>query len=118
MCSGIPFESGSTELALGPGGVVDAAEAVSGVWVTELGGALRVRISTAVTWNTSSRRFVGAGSALVTLRTGVPVKALVTSWGATGICTGNSKHQEVVMMKLRANNESNLCNTATTVYFN
>ena len=97
MCSGVPYESWSTELALGPGGVIDAAEAVAGVGVTELGGALRVCIPTAVTWNASPRRFVEAGAALVTLWTSIVGKALVTYWRATGIWTGadNSIHQKV-----------------------
>lgn len=85
MCLGIPNEAWSTELALGPGSVVDAAEAVAGVGVTELGGAMRVCIPTAVTWNTNPRCFVEAGGALVTLWAAVPGKALVTHWGATRI---------------------------------
>lgn len=86
-CSGIPYVCRSTELALGAGGVVDAAEAVASVRVTELGGALRVCIPTTVTWNTSPRCFVEAGTALVTLRATVMGEALVTPWGAGGICT-------------------------------
>lgn len=85
MCSGVPYEAWSTELALEAGGVVDAAEAVAGVGVTELGGVLRVCIAIAVTRNTSPRCFVEAGATLVTLRAAVPGKALVTYGGATGI---------------------------------
>lgn len=85
MCPAIPYESRCTELALGASGVVDAVEAVAGVGMTELGGPLRVCIPTAVTWNTSPRGFVEAGTALVTLRAAVQVKALVTHCGATGI---------------------------------
>lgn len=92
MCFGVPVEAWSTELALEPSGVVDAAEAAAGVGVTQLGGTLRVFIPTAVTWNTDLRCFVEAGAALVTLRAAVPGKALVTYWGATGICTGINKH--------------------------
>lgn len=91
MCLGIPNEARSTELTLGPGGVVDAAEAVAGVGVTELVGPMRVCIPTAVTWNTNPGRFVEAGGALVTLWAAVPGKALVTHWGATGICTGTEQ---------------------------
>lgn len=99
MCLGIPYEARSTELAAEPGGVVDAAEAVAGVRVTELGGALRVCIPTAVTWNTNPRCFVEAGAALGTLWAAVPGKALVTHWGATGICTGKNKdtHQHLTI---------------------
>lgn len=85
MCSGVPYESESTEVTLGPGGVIDAAEAVAGVGVTELGGALRVCVPTAVTRNASPGRFVETGAALVTLWTSVVGKALVTYWRATGI---------------------------------
>lgn len=92
MCFGVPDEAWSTELALEPSGVVDAVEAAAGVGVTQLGGALRVFIPTAVTWNTDLRCFVEAGTALVTLRAAVPGKALVTYWGATGICTGINRH--------------------------
>lgn len=53
MCLSVPYEARSTELALGTDCVVDAAEAVAGVRLTELGGALRVCIPTAVTWDTS-----------------------------------------------------------------
>lgn len=91
MCWGVPYEARSTALALGPGGGVDAAEAQAGVGVTELGGALRICVPTAVTRNTKPRRFVEAGAALVTLWAAVPRKALVTRWGATGICTGTGK---------------------------
>lgn len=91
MCSGVPDEARSTEMTLVPGGVVDAAEAAAGVGVTELGGVLRVCIATAVTWNTHPRCFVEAGATLVTLWASVPGKALVTHWGATGICTGRDK---------------------------
>lgn len=52
MCLSVPYEARSTELALGTDCVVDAAEAVAGVGVTELGGALRVCIPTAVTRDT------------------------------------------------------------------
>lgn len=85
MCFAVPYEAWSTELALGPGGIVDAAEAMAGVRVTDLGGALGVCITTAVTWNTNPRCFVEAGAALDTLWAAVPGKALVTHWGATGI---------------------------------
>lgn len=51
MSLGIPNEAWSAELALGPSGVVDAAEAVAGVRMTKLGGVLRVCIPAAVTWN-------------------------------------------------------------------
>ena len=88
MCSGIPYECRSTELALGSGGVIDAAEAVASVGVTELAGALRVCIPTTVTWDTSPRYFVEASAALVTLWAAIPGKALVTHWGASGICVG------------------------------
>lgn len=92
MRLGVPYEARSTELALGPGGAVDAADAVASVGVTELGGALGVCIPTAVTWNTNPRCFVEAGAAVDTLWAAVPGKALVTHWGATGICTGINKH--------------------------
>lgn len=88
MCSGVPCESWSAELALGPSGVIDAAEAVAGVGVTELGGAHGVCVPVAVAWNAGPRLFVEAGAALVTLCTGVAGKALVTHWRATGIWTG------------------------------
>lgn len=83
----IPNKAWSTELALRPRGVVDAAEAVASVWVTELSGALRVCIPTAVTWHTNTRRFVEAGVAPVTPRAAVLGKALVTHRRATGVCT-------------------------------
>lgn len=67
MCSGVPCEARSAELALGPGGVVDAAEAVAGVGVTELGGALRVCIPTALTRDTDPRCFVEAGTARIAM---------------------------------------------------
>lgn len=105
MCSGVPYESCSTELALGASGIIDAAEAVAGVGVTELGRVLRVCIPTAVTWNANPGRFVEASTAPVTLWTGGPGKALVTHWVATWICTGtNSIDQKVandVGMRLR-----------------
>lgn len=91
MCLGVPDEAWSTELALGPGGVVDAVEAVAGVGVTELGGALRVCIPAAVTWNTNPGCFEEASAALITLWAAVLGKALVTHWGATGICTGTDR---------------------------
>lgn len=99
MCFAVPYEAWSTELALGPGGIVDAAEALAGVRVTDLGGALGVCITTAVTWNTNPRCFVEAGAALDTLWAAVPGKALVTHWGATGICTGIDKdtHQHLTI---------------------
>lgn len=102
MCSGVPYESKSTELALGPGGVVGAAEAVTGVGVTELGGTLRVCIPTAVTWNTSPRCFVEASAALVTLWATVPMKALVAHWRATGICTGTDKETSQLQTSYKA----------------
>lgn len=49
----VPYEAGSTKLALRPSSAVDAAEAVASVRVTELGRAQRVCISIAVTWNTN-----------------------------------------------------------------
>lgn len=67
MCLGIPNEARRTELTLGPGGVVDAAEAVAGVGVTELGGALRVCIAAAVTRNTTPVCFEEASAALIAL---------------------------------------------------
>lgn len=67
MCLGVPYEAWGTELALGPGGVVDAVEAVAGVGATELGGALRVCIPVAVTWNANPRCFEEASAALITL---------------------------------------------------
>lgn len=85
MCSGVPYKAWCTELALGPGGVVDAAETVASVGVTELGRVLRVCIPTAVTWNTKPRCFVEASTTLVTVWAAVPGKALVTLRGATGI---------------------------------
>lgn len=63
----IPSEACSTELTPGPGGVVDAAEAVAGVGVTELGGTLRVCIAVAVTRNTTTGCFEEASAALITL---------------------------------------------------
>lgn len=53
MCLSVPYEARSTELALGTDCVVDAMEAVACIRVTELGGALRVCIPIAVTWDTS-----------------------------------------------------------------
>lgn len=92
MCSGVTDEAWSTELALRPGSFVVAAEAVASVRLTELGGTLRVCIPIAFTWNTNPRCFVEAGTALITLWAFVPGKALVTRWGATGICTGIDRY--------------------------
>ncbi len=86
MCFGISDEARSAELALGPSGVVDAAEAVASFWVTEVSWALGVCVPTAVTWSTNARCFVKAGAALVTLWAAILGKALVTNWRATGIC--------------------------------
>lgn len=91
MSSSISYEARSTELAPGPVGVVDAAETLAIVGATDVGGTLRVCISTAVTWDTSPRSFVEPGTALVTVWATVPVKALVTHWRATSICTEKTK---------------------------
>lgn len=121
MRSSIPYKSRSTELALGPSGVVDAAEAVAGVRVTELGRALRVCIPTAVTWNTSPRGFVEASAALVTLSATVSGKALVTHWGATGICTGAEKDfcwipPKYIPQILRTSENAYCCNPVKLQY--
>lgn len=104
MCSGVPYKAWCTELALGPGGVVDAAETVASVGVTELGRVLRVCIPTAVTWNTKPRCFVEASTTLVTVWAAVPGKALVTLRGAIGICTEIDKdtHQSLTNANYRA----------------
>lgn len=96
MGPGVPYESRSTELALGAGGVVDAVKAVAGVGVTKLGGALRVRVPAAVAWNTGPRGFVEAGAAPVALGAAVLGKALVTHWEATRICTGTDTDTDIV----------------------
>lgn len=96
MGPGVPCESRSTELALGAGGVVDAVKAVAGVGVTKLGGALRVCVPAAVTWNTGPGGFVEAGAAPVALGAAVLGKALVTHWEATRICTGTDRDTDIV----------------------
>lgn len=115
MSSSIPYEARSTELALGSSCVVDAAETVASVGVTELGRILRVCISTAVTWDTSSRGFVEPGTALVTVWAAVPVKALVTHCraiivatcaggggvGAGARCTGFGQGSSVAVVETR-----------------
>lgn len=87
MSSGVTHEAWSTELALGPRGVVDATEAVASFGVAELDGTLGVHVATAVTADTASGGPVVASTALITPGSTVVGKALVAHWGATGICT-------------------------------
>lgn len=107
---GVPDETRSTEVAAGPGGAVEAAEAVAGVGVAEPSWALELRIPTAVTRDAARRGPIETGGAAITVRPGVASEALVTHHrvssisvaagggggvgagaGATGVCVGSGE---------------------------
>ena len=86
MGTGVSCEAGGTQLAARPCGVVDAAQAVPGVRVAELGRTSGVCIPTAVTRHTPTSRAVEASAAAITLLTTVPRKATVTHWEPIRVC--------------------------------
>lgn len=90
MGAGVPRVPRRTQLALGPGRVVDAAEAVPSVGVAALGGPLGVGVPAAVTRNARARRPEETGGALVTAGAREPVEALVAHRGAARFWTGET----------------------------